>query len=314
VLAARGEAGLNAVAERIRAGGAGAAHVVVTDVTDPAQVERLAGGAVARFGRIDTWVNNAGVSEYATVEQMTPQEIEQIVRVDLLGTIYGCKAAVPRMKGNGGGTIINVGSGFSDRAVPLQSVYCAAKHGVKGFTEALRLELAREQSGIRVTLILPSSVNTPFFEHARSKTGHKPKPLGPVYEPEVVADAILYAAEHPRRDVYVGGTAKLLSLMETVSPGLLDWLMLQRDWAASGQVSDEPDDGRDNLFGPMSNGRVRARERRARTRTRSVYTDVVERHPVVSRLLFAAMAAGVAVGLVRSVSGGLGGRKTVAVR
>lgn len=309
VLAARGKEALEQVAVQVRAGG-GRAHVVVTDVTDPAQVEHLAAEAVAHFGRIDTWVNNAGVAEYATVAQMTPDEIEQIIRTDLIGTIYGCKAALPHLRRAGGGTIINVGSGFSDRAVPLQSVYCAAKHGVKGFTEALRLEMMRENTGIHVTLVLPSPVNTPLFEHARSKVGVKPKPIGPVYEPEVVADAILLAAEHPRRDVYAGGTAKLLSVLESISPGLLDWLMVHNDWGARQQLTDEPDDGRDNLFQPMPNGREGGQGgdgRRHRARSFSVYTRVVERHPLASRLLLGAMALGVVVGVARAAALGLRG-------
>src|SRR6478735_4993432 len=168
VIAARNEPALTEVAREIERHG-GNALPAPTDVSDWTQVERLAGTAVARFGRIDTWVNNAAISAYATVEEMEIEEIERIMRVNLLGQIYGMKAALPHLKRQHAGTIINVASALAERSVPLQATYCATKHGIKGFTEALRLELKNEQSGIAVVLVLPSSINTPLFEHARSK-------------------------------------------------------------------------------------------------------------------------------------------------
>lgn len=300
VLAARGEPGLSEVAERIRAGG-GSVHVVPTDVSDPQQVDRLAREAVEHFGRIDTWINNAGIGAYATVEQMTPEEFDRIVRVDLLGPIFGCRAALPHMRAAGGGTIINVGSGLSDRAMPLVSAYCAAKAGLKGFTDALRLELMREQAPIHVTLVLPSAVKTAFFEHARSKMGVKPKPIAPVYAPGVVAEAILFAAEHPRRDVYAGGGSKLLSVIERISPALLDWYMVHNGKMFKAQQSRQPDNGRDNLFEPQP--AVEAAHSAAESvHENSFYTRYIDQHPTVKGVLITgALAAGIL--LVRAVAG-----------
>jgi NAD(P)-dependent dehydrogenase (short-subunit alcohol dehydrogenase family) len=182
VLAARNEQALQAAAREVEAAG-GRAHVVVTDVADAAQVSRLAEEAARRFGRIDTWVNNAAVSEYGTIEQISLEEIERIVAVNLLGTIYGIKAALPHLRRAGGGAIVNVGSVLSDRAVPLQSTYCATKHAVKGFTEAVRMELERERAGIHLTLIKPAVINTPYYNHARTRMRVEPRAMFPVYEP-----------------------------------------------------------------------------------------------------------------------------------
>jgi len=178
VLAARTGAALREVAREVERLG-GRACVVATDVAEWDQVERLALEAVDSFGRIDTWVNNAAASEYATVEEMTVGEIERQIQVILVSQIYGMKAALPHMKRRGQGTIINNASGFAKRSVPLQAAYCAAKHGIKGFTDALRLELKHEKSGVNVTLLMPSSINTPFFGHARSRLGAKPRPVPP---------------------------------------------------------------------------------------------------------------------------------------
>jgi len=249
VLAARNEVGMREAAQQIEAAG-GKAHMVVTDVSDWNQVQRLAQEAANQFGSIDTWVNDASVSVYGTVEQMTIDEFERVIQVNLMGMIYGCKAALPYMTAQQtGGTIINVGSVISERGVPLQSAYSAAKYGVRGFSEAFRVELMRDHPDIHVTLIMPSSMNTPFFVHARSKMGVKPQPIPPVYEPQLVAEAILFAAENPRREIMVGGMGKMFGFLEKLSPALLD-MYLVRDGFKQ-QQSDQPDDGQDNLFTPM---------------------------------------------------------------
>jgi NAD(P)-dependent dehydrogenase (short-subunit alcohol dehydrogenase family) len=287
VLAARNKAALHEVAREVERLG-GIAEVVVTDVADWPQVERLAQAAVRRFGRIDTWVNNAAVSIYATVEELTVEEIERVLHVNLLGQIYGVKAALPHLTGQGRGTIINVASALADRAAPLQAAYCAAKHGVKGFTEALRLELARDHPGITVTLIEPSSINTPLFRQARSKLGVLPQPIPPVYEPRVVAEAILFAVEHPRRDIVVGGSGKLLTVMQRLSPALVDWYMLQRGRAFTQQRTNQPDDGRDNLFAPLSGTGATTGEFGQDSRSESLYTRVLECYPSRQRALVGA--------------------------
>ena len=295
VLAARNDAGLAQTAREVERRG-GQAHVVVTDVADWGQVSRLADEAVRRFGRIDTWVNNAAVSEYATVEQLAVDEIDRMVQVNLLGTIYGVKAALPVMIRQGGGTIINVASVLGERAVPLQSIYCATKHGVKGFTEALRMELAHDRTGVNVTLILPAAINTPYYTQARSRMGVRPNIVPPVYEPGAVAEAILFAAEHYRRDIYIGSAAKTLAAAEKLSPWLMDQVMLMGGFMFKQQQSHRPDSGRpSNLFEPVRTPGEAEGEFTPRARPVSLYTRWFELHPARKGLLLAVAAGAVAL-------------------
>jgi short-subunit dehydrogenase len=250
VLASRNEMALRTAAHEIEQRG-GRAHVIPTDVAEWDQVANLAKETAMTFGRIDTWVNNAAVAVLGTIEETSIEEIEQVMQVTLMGQIYGMKAALPYMRSNGGGTIINIGSVLSKRSIPLQGPYCAAKHGVKGFTETLRLELQHARANINVTLIMPASINTPFYSHAHSNMEVKPQPISPVYEPEIVAEAILHAAQHPQRDIYIGGAGKMFELMEKISPKLTDWYMLQNGRMFKQQKSNQPYIGRSNLFEPM---------------------------------------------------------------
>ncbi len=299
VLAARNEVALREVEKEVERLGGGA-HVVVTDVAEWDQVERLAQEAVNRFGRIDTWVNNAAASVYATVEEMTIEEIERQIQVILVSQLYGMKAALPHLKRQGQGTIINNASGLAKRSVPLQGAYCAAKHGIKGFTESLRLELEHEKSGVNITLLMPSSVNTPFFGHARSKLGVKPMPIPPAYEPKVVAEAILFAAEHPRREIIVGGAGKMLDVMERISPSLLDRFMLAGGTMFRMQKTDRPDDGRDNLFEPVGETGSTTGDFGRLSKSTSLYTRHLEQHPNRKRVLLGLATAG-AITLARRV-------------
>jgi short-subunit dehydrogenase len=299
ILASRNDAALKEVAEQVHQAGS-RAHTVVTDVSDWSQVAHLAQEAVHRFGRIDTWVNNAGISEYATIEQMEIDEIRRIIDVDLLGPIYGCKAVIPYMKRSGGGTIINIGSGLSERSVPLQGIYVTAKHGLKGFTEALRLELQHDRSNINLTLILPSSINTPFFDHARSRTGQQPAPIPPIYDPRTVARAIVFAAKHPRREIFVGASGKLISMLENISPGLLDRYMVRGGRAFKQQLTGTTNGRHDNLFNPTGPNDSRGRFG-SKAHSTSFYTRVFEFHPLLKRALLAVAAAGT-VSLIRQLT------------
>ena len=291
VLAARSEEGLRDVAREVEAAG-GQAEVVPTDVAEWPQVEKLAEAAVARFGRIDTWVNNAAVSEYATVEDTTVQEIDRILQVDLHGAIYGMKAALPVLRRQGEGTIVNVASVLGKLSVPLQAAYCASKHGIVGFADALRLELKRSNSNIDVCTILPTSINTPFFSHARARLGGlKPQPLPPAYEPEAVAEAIAFVCEHPRREVVVGGAGKLFEIAQRINPALVDWMMLTGDTGASQQVSDRPDDGRDNLQAPVFGAQPARGEWDKLNIGGSPYTRIFELHPGAKAAAVASVAA-----------------------
>jgi short-subunit dehydrogenase len=287
VAAARNEAALGTLAAEIRQSG-GQVDTVVADVAEYADVERIADRAIERFGRIDTWVNNAAVSVYARLEELQPDELDRVVRVNLLGQMYGSKVAVARMKSRGPGTIVNVGSALSERAVPLQSAYVATKHGVAGFSEALRLELEDSSPEIDVVLILPSSINTPLFNFARSKIGVMPMPVPPVYEPQVVAEAIAHAAEHGGREIVVGGWGKLLILGQRLSPSLLDRYMVQGKRLEKQQATDRPDDRRDNLFEPSTGPGSTRGDFGADAKPVSLYTRELELHPLRKRLVVAA--------------------------
>jgi short-subunit dehydrogenase len=293
VVAARNEIGLAEVVREIEQSG-GRALAIPTDVSVWLQVEDLAARAISELGGIDTWVNNAAVSEYATVAEMTVEEIERIIQVDLLGQIYGIKAVLPHFRRRNAGTIINVASALADRAVPLQAAYSASKHGIKGFTESLRMELAHEQSGIAVTLVLPSSINTPFFRHSRSRMGVKPKPIPPVYEPKSVAEAIVSAAESPQRDVYVGGGGKMISLAQRISPTFVDRLMLMGGSGLKQQRTEEPDDGQDNLFAPVMEPGSTTGEFGKGSQPVSLYTRFFGLHPNRTRVAGAAMIGAIA--------------------
>jgi NAD(P)-dependent dehydrogenase (short-subunit alcohol dehydrogenase family) len=290
-LAGRNEQALQTAARAVEEAG-GHALVVPTDVADSTQVYRLAEEAASHFGRIDTWVNDAAVSEYGTVEQITLEEIERIVAVNLLGTIYGIKAALPHLRRAGGGAIVNVGSVLSDRAVPLQSTYCATKHAVKGFTEAVRMELEHERAGIHLTLIKPAVINTPYYNHARTRMGVEPRAMFPVYEPSLVAEAIICAAAHPVRDIVVGDGGKVLTVLQRISPTLLDRLMLTNGAAFKLQQRDEPARPGDNLFTPMDEAGATTGEYTHRSTTFSPFTRHLEPYPNRKRLLLVAAALG----------------------
>jgi NAD(P)-dependent dehydrogenase (short-subunit alcohol dehydrogenase family) len=278
VLAARDQEGLDSAASEARQAG-GRAIAVLTDVSIPAQVQALADRAVSEYSRIDTWINNAGISVYSLIKETEPVEFERIVAVNLLGEMYGSRAALRQMLRQGSGAIINVASSLAERSVPLQAAYCASKHGVKGFTEALRLEAKRENPEIHVCLALPSSIDTPLFRHARSKVGVKPMPIPPVYDPEVVADALAELALHPKPHVVIGGSGKFLTVFERLSPGLVDWYMLQGDRMYRQQLTQEPDDAADNLTAPVDGpGAVRG-EFGEKAKAMSVYTEALELHP-----------------------------------
>ncbi len=210
VLAARNEQALREVARQVTATG-GHALAVPADVSDWTQVQHVAQATAERFGGIDTWVNNAAVSLYGTFEQLPVDEFERVVDVVLMGQVRGAKAALPYLKSSGG-TLIGVTSIVSQVPLPLQSAYVAAKWALKGFYDTLRLEQARACDGVQVSVIMPSSVDTPLFQNAKSHLGVEPGAIPPVFEPGIVADAIIYAATHPVRDLTLGPGNLLLAL------------------------------------------------------------------------------------------------------
>ena len=289
VLAARGRVALEAAAAEVEAAG-GTTLIVPTDVADAAQVQALAVAALERFGRIDTWVNNASVTSYGAVSDTPTDDIARVIEINLMGQVHGIKAVLPVMRAQGRGTVIAVSSGLGTRTVPLQAPYCAAKRAVVAFMDGVRMEEKRAGSGVRFTTVLPSSINTPLLDHAPSFMGTRPAPLPPVYDPAAVAEAILYAATHPRRDIYVGAAARQLDLLERISPGLTDRLLLLGDQGFRRQQRDEADAGQSNLYQPMdSTGSVRGRFGRFAF-GRSVYTRTFGYHPALGRAAVIALA------------------------
>lgn len=254
VLAARDGVALEELAAEITGDG-GQALAVTVDVAAWEDVRSLAERAVEEFGRIDTWVHAAAVSAYGEIAEVSVDDIERVIQVGLLGQVYGVKAALPVMRAQGGGTIIGISSVLGVRSIPIQGAYCAAKHGVEGFYEALRMEERRARTGVAVTTILPSTINTPFYDHVKSYMDERPAPLPPLYQPEAVAEAILHAAEHPGRQVVVGGVGALLAAMQRVSPALTDRLLAVGDQSVARQRRGEPDPGQSNLHRPPAGPR-----------------------------------------------------------
>ncbi len=267
VLSSRNENDLLNAVNRIRSRGGRAFHVVA-DVADPDAVDSIATLAIEQFGGFDTWVNNAGIGMYGKLTETPLADKRRLFEVDFWGVVYGCRTAV-RHLARRGGAIINIGSVASDRSAPLLGIYSAAKHAVKGYTDGLRMELEHDRVPISVSLVKPASINTPFIEHARSHMEAEPEFIPPVYAPEEVARAILHCAEHPTRDMFVGGAAKVLGLFGGLAPRQLDRYF--EATAFRQQQRKQANDRIDALDGPRSDGRRRGPTGRF-TMKRSAYT------------------------------------------
>ena len=223
VLNARDEEALRHLSNEINASG-GKATYVVGDVGKFEDVQSIAREALQTFGGFDTWVNNAGVSIYGRVLDQPLDDQRRLFETNYWGVVHGCMVACEHLRQHSG-ALINVGSVLSDRAIPLQGTYCASKHAVKGYTDALRMELEEEGAPISVTLVKPSAIDTPYIQHAKNLLEVEPLNPPPVYAPETVAEAILHCAEHPERDVTIGGGGKILSESGELAPRLTDKLM-----------------------------------------------------------------------------------------
>lgn len=267
VLNARNEGDLQQAVERIRQRG-GAAVGVPGDVADDEGMDLLAQRAVEAFGTIDTWVNNAGIGMYGRLWEMPMADKRRLFDVNFWGVVNGCRTAVRHLRANGG-AIINIGSVTSERAVPMLGIYGASKFAVKGYTDALRMEIAEAGWPVAVTLVKPASINTPFTEHARNYMQREPEFAPPVYAPEAVARAILRCAERPTREVVVGGGGRLMTLAETIAPRTTDRIM-ERTMVRAQQKSERPHTG-DSLYEPQADGRRRGPTNRY-TMERSAYT------------------------------------------
>jgi len=253
-LLARGEAALEGAAHEVRERG-GRALPIATDVADAAQVEEAAERVTAELGDIDVWVNCAMASVLAPIWEIEPDEFRRVTEATYLGQVNGTMAALRRMRPRDAGAIVQVGSALAYRGIPLQSAYCGAKHAIRGFTDSVRTELMHEGSNVHITTVHLPAVNTTQFRMVRTRMPRKPRPVAPVYQPEVAARAIVWASDHPRRrELWVGGSTVMTILGTRLLPGALVDRYLART-GFDGQQTPEPVSEerrhRDYLFEPL---------------------------------------------------------------
>jgi NAD(P)-dependent dehydrogenase (short-subunit alcohol dehydrogenase family) len=272
-LVARGEDGLAGAARDVERGG-GRALILPCDVADAAAVDAAAQRAEDELGPIDIWVNDAMAAVLMFVHETDPADFRRVTEVTYLGCVHGTMAALKRMRPRDRGVIVQVGSALSYRAIPLQASYCGAKFAIRGFTDSLRTELMHEKSGVKVTMVQLPGLNTPQFTWVRTTLRRHPQPVPPIYQPEVAADAIVDAAEHPRREVWVGGSTVLTILGNKVAPWFADRYLARSNVKA--QQTDWPiDPGRpDYLHAPLDEAGDRGAhgpfDARAKPRSRQV--------------------------------------------
>lgn len=249
-LLSRDPSRLDRAADAVRSYGVRALSIP-TDVANPAAVEAAADRAEAELGPIDVWVNVAMATVFAPVSTLTAEEVERGTKVTYLGQVHGMMSALKRMRVRNRGTIVNVGSALAYRSVPLQSIYCGAKAAIRGFTDSLRSEIIHDKLNVHLTMVDLPAVNTPQFDWALNKMGRKAKPVAPIFEPEVPARAIYFAATHKRRDVWVGWPTVKAILANRIAPGLIDRYLATAGY--SGQLADQPTapNAPANLFEPV---------------------------------------------------------------
>src|ERR687884_101964 len=249
-LIARGETGLASAAKEVERAG-GRAVVLPLDVADPDQVAAAVDRMENEAGPIDVWINVAFTSVFAKFDDISPEEFRRTTEVTYLGYVYATQAVLPRMKRRGRGTIVQVGSALAYRGIPLQTAYCGAKHAIQGFHEALRCELLHEKSPVHVTMVQMPAVNTPQFSWVLTRLPRHPQPVAPIYQPETVAEMVLYAADHPkRREYWVGSSTAATLAVNALFPGLLDRYLARTGFDS--QQTDQPHDPDSpaNLYSP----------------------------------------------------------------
>lgn len=254
VLLARGQAQLDGTKKEVEALG-GQALCIPTDVADPAAVEAAAERAEKEFGPIDVWVNNAMNSVFAPFKELTAEEFKRVTDVTYLGQVYGTMSALRRMSPRNKGSIVFVGSALAYRGIPLQSAYCGSKHGIQGFYDSLRSELLHEKSNIGVCMVQLPAMNTTQFGWVLNKLPNKPRPMGKVYQPEVAAQAVVYAAAHPRREIWVGYPTYQAIIGNKLAPWFADWVLSKS--AIKGQQTDQvkPANSQNNVWEPVKEDR-----------------------------------------------------------
>jgi NAD(P)-dependent dehydrogenase (short-subunit alcohol dehydrogenase family) len=218
----------------------GKALVLPTDVAEADQVEASAARVEQTFGPIDIWVNNAMTAVFSSFKEMTPEEYKRVTEVTYLGTVFGTLAALHRMLPRDQGKIIQIGSALAYRGIPLQSAYCGAKHAIQGFTESVRSELIHDNSHVTITMVQLPAVNTPQFGWVKSRLPHKTQPVPPIYQPEVIADAVTWVADHYRRQLFIGGSTVIVIQGDKLTPWLGDWYLGKTGYTS--QQIGEPED------------------------------------------------------------------------
>jgi NAD(P)-dependent dehydrogenase (short-subunit alcohol dehydrogenase family) len=246
-LLARGEDGLDGARRDVEEAG-GAALAISVDVADPGQVDAAADRIEQELGPIDVWVNNAMTTVFAEFADIEPDEFRRATEVTYLGSAWGARSALRRMLPRDRGTIVQVGSALAFRGIPLQSAYCGSKHALQGFVESLRCELRHRESNVWLTSVHLPGLNTPQFDHCRSKMPHKAQPVPPIYQPEVAADAIVWATHNRRRAVYVGAPTVATILANRVAPSLVEWYLAKTGYSSQQTDETEQDGEPGNLF------------------------------------------------------------------
>jgi short-subunit dehydrogenase len=249
-LLARGEDGLEATKNEVEAIG-GRALALPTDVAHADQVEAAAAAVEEAFGPIDIWVNNAMTSVFGEFQKIKPDEYRRVTDVVYHGTVYGTMAALQRMLPRDRGAIVLVGSALAYRGIPLQSAYCGAKHAIQGMFDSIRAELMHNQSNVKISMVQLPAMNTPQFNWVRSKMPKKAQPVPPIYQPEVAADAIVWAAHHNRRELYVGYPSVQVIVGNKVAPAVGDWYLAKTGYDSQQRDEPEDPDRRDNLWEPV---------------------------------------------------------------
>jgi short-subunit dehydrogenase len=292
-LVARGQDGLEAARTEVQAFGSSAV-MVPTDVADVEQVEAAAAQIERDLGPIDVWVNNAMATIFCEFDRIDPRDFRRATEVTYLGTVWGTRAALARMLERDAGTIVQVGSALAYRSIPLQAAYCGAKSAIRGFTDSLRSELIHRNSNVHLTMVHLSAFNTPQFDWGRACMDKQPQPVPPIFQPEVAAEAIYFAATHRRRELWVGWPAVEGIVATKFFPGLLDRLLART--AYDGQHTDEPlpPDREDNLYEPVAGDHGAHGRFDARARPQSVQLWLNTHRVALGALAFGAAAVGLA--------------------
>ena len=273
-LLARGTDGLEAAQREVQELG-GTAIVIPVDVANPEQVEAAAARVEIDLGKIDIWINNAMTSVFSPIKEMTPEEFRRVTEVTYLGYVYGTLAALKRMLPRDRGVIVQVGSALAYRGIPLQSAYCAAKHAVQGFCDSLRCELLHDQSCVRLTMVQLPALNTPQFGWVKSRLPRKAQPVPPIFQPEVAAEAIYFAAHNPRREFYVGAPSVGVIVANKFVPGLLDHYLARSGYDSQQYDGAENPNRPNNLWQPVpgDHGAHGAFDARARSWSPQLWTS-----------------------------------------